>query len=493
MEKAKCIIFYSWQSDLPNKTNRGFIEEALEKAVKSIRSDNTIEVEPVIDRDTKGVPGSPDISKTILEKIGHAKIVVGDVSIINQGAKRPTPNPNVVYELGYARRALGEDHIIMVMNTGYGAQPDLPFDLRQHRAIGYDLPEVSVAEGQSRADIRRNLESSLKKHILEILRLDEPEEQTVTQADQVRAAIEEGHSNKAAALVRQFMRGLADTIAMKTPVYTTDNPMTFVNHDLDKLLLQAIDELHGSVLEFTQLAEIIAQMDVVEAARAMYAGFENILMLYTFSPPARTTRSPRPDHDLARFFGHELFVTFFALLIREGRWELIADLLDEDLFARKEDFQAQTVVSFYRLSAFVVSFNAGYSSHLKPKSPLYHADILLERHTKGDLAKYVTIEQFAEADFFLYLRAQVQDTEAPNRPDLWFPWSWPYLQLIPSYLQKARREKYAQQLLLPLRVEDIPTLRVRLKERTAPLTRILGNGPWTYVIESFDFDTIGSQ
>ena len=126
MEKAKSIIFYSWQSDLPNKTNRGFIEEALEKAVKSIRSDNTIEVELVIDRDTKDIPGSPDISKTILEKIERAKIVVGDVSIINQGAKRPTPNPNVVYELGYARRALREDHIIMVMNTGYGAQPDLP-------------------------------------------------------------------------------------------------------------------------------------------------------------------------------------------------------------------------------------------------------------------------------------------------------------------------------------------------------------------------------
>ena len=69
MEKGKSIIFYSWQSDLPNKTNRGFIEEALEKAVKSIRSDNTIEVELVIDRDTKDIPGSPDISKTILEKI----------------------------------------------------------------------------------------------------------------------------------------------------------------------------------------------------------------------------------------------------------------------------------------------------------------------------------------------------------------------------------------------------------------------------------------
>lgn len=63
------IIFYSWQSDLPNSTNRGFIQRALEQAAKDIRGDDSIAVEPVIDRDTAGIPGSPDIAATILEKI----------------------------------------------------------------------------------------------------------------------------------------------------------------------------------------------------------------------------------------------------------------------------------------------------------------------------------------------------------------------------------------------------------------------------------------
>ena len=31
------IIFYSWQSDLPNSTNRGFIQAALEQAAKDHR------------------------------------------------------------------------------------------------------------------------------------------------------------------------------------------------------------------------------------------------------------------------------------------------------------------------------------------------------------------------------------------------------------------------------------------------------------------------
>jgi hypothetical protein len=44
----KKTVFYSWQSDLPNNTNRGFIETALDRAVKSIAADDSIQVEPVI-------------------------------------------------------------------------------------------------------------------------------------------------------------------------------------------------------------------------------------------------------------------------------------------------------------------------------------------------------------------------------------------------------------------------------------------------------------
>ena len=41
----KKVVFYSWQSDLPNSTNRGFIQDALEKAAKAIERDDTIGLE----------------------------------------------------------------------------------------------------------------------------------------------------------------------------------------------------------------------------------------------------------------------------------------------------------------------------------------------------------------------------------------------------------------------------------------------------------------
>src|SRR5438552_12222613 len=116
-------VFYSWQTDLPSPTNRSFIETALEAATKTLREDGSIQVEPVVDRDTAGIPGSPDISSTIFGKIDQARVFVCDVSIINQGTKeerRLTPNPNVLIELGYAFKALGAHRILMVMNAAFG-------------------------------------------------------------------------------------------------------------------------------------------------------------------------------------------------------------------------------------------------------------------------------------------------------------------------------------------------------------------------------------
>lgn len=43
------VIFYSWQADLPNNTNRGFIQGALEQAANAIAAD--LAIEPVIERD----------------------------------------------------------------------------------------------------------------------------------------------------------------------------------------------------------------------------------------------------------------------------------------------------------------------------------------------------------------------------------------------------------------------------------------------------------
>src|SRR6185503_18585788 len=107
-------------------------------AVKAIRSDGEITLDPVIDRDTAGVGGAPDIAGTIFKKIEGCDVFVADVSIINAGSrKRATPNPNVLIELGFALRALGPERVVLVMNSNYGTLDKLPFDLKQRRVVVY--------------------------------------------------------------------------------------------------------------------------------------------------------------------------------------------------------------------------------------------------------------------------------------------------------------------------------------------------------------------
>ena len=129
----ECTVFYSWQSDLSNPTNRNFIQDVLEKAAKTIRKDESIKIEPVIVRDTEGLAGSPNIVTAIFDKIKDCQVFVCDISIINQSQEgKPTPNPNVLVELGYAIGLLGWERIILVMNSAYGAVECLPFDLKMH-------------------------------------------------------------------------------------------------------------------------------------------------------------------------------------------------------------------------------------------------------------------------------------------------------------------------------------------------------------------------
>lgn len=164
--KLKAKIFYSWQSDTKAASNRSFIQNALESAAKDLREDESISVDPVIDRDTLAMPGSPDIGSTIFEKIDNCEIFVADVTIINSGSnERPSPNPNVLIELGYALKALGSSRIIIVQNTAFGGPETLPFDLRQKRI----LPYHSAEDAPNRAEERKRVQKILYEAISLVL------------------------------------------------------------------------------------------------------------------------------------------------------------------------------------------------------------------------------------------------------------------------------------------------------------------------------------
>jgi hypothetical protein len=159
----KVTIFYSWQSDLPNNTNRGLIERALHKAVESIKAEAEMVIVPCVERDVQGETGTPDIAHAIFRKIDQCRIFVGDVSIINPTTTtdRKTPNPNVLLELGYAAKTLTWDYVVCVYNMAFGSVKDLPFDLQTRLMCTYSATEEQATKSEERDKLTTKLKATL--------------------------------------------------------------------------------------------------------------------------------------------------------------------------------------------------------------------------------------------------------------------------------------------------------------------------------------------
>jgi hypothetical protein len=163
-------IFWSWQSDTPGTIGRHFVRDALKFAIETLKQAPDVE-EPTaaearesihLDHDRQGVSGSPDLARTIFEKIEQSAVFVADVTLVgtsDDGSKR-LMNSNVAIEYGHAHRALGSEAILMVQNTHYGNRDALPFDLK-HKAGPI---QFNLAPGAKKAEVeaeRKKLVSQL--------------------------------------------------------------------------------------------------------------------------------------------------------------------------------------------------------------------------------------------------------------------------------------------------------------------------------------------
>lgn len=126
MRRNQFRAFFAWQS-VDQKECKNFIEECLRAALKKLVLPHTL---AQLDRDTLGVSGTPDIVSTILQKIDESSAFIADVTLVGadeRGAK--TPNPNVMFELGYAVNSKGWDKVLLVINEAKAPWKDAPFDL----------------------------------------------------------------------------------------------------------------------------------------------------------------------------------------------------------------------------------------------------------------------------------------------------------------------------------------------------------------------------
>ena len=171
-------IFFSWQVDRAAHAGRDLIEQALKLVVGRISQDATVEKairDLKIDHDTKGVPGSPPIVDTIFRKIDKAAVFVPDLTFVGQRADgRPTPNPNVMIEYGWALKSLSYPRIVPVMNTAFGKPTanSMPFDMGhlRHPTL-YQCPDN--VDNSGRVQVIEDLAKELEREIRAVLESEE--------------------------------------------------------------------------------------------------------------------------------------------------------------------------------------------------------------------------------------------------------------------------------------------------------------------------------
>ena len=141
-------VFFSWQSDHPE--TRTFVTRALEDAIGAFNQRAEPEDHLRLDEDARNSPGWADIANVLFQKIQSCTVFVADITPINDASikREAIPNPNVVFELGYAFGVGHRDQrIVTVVNKRH--LPDerfesLPFDIRGRIHVGFDFDCAAI-------------------------------------------------------------------------------------------------------------------------------------------------------------------------------------------------------------------------------------------------------------------------------------------------------------------------------------------------------------
>jgi len=190
-----------------------------------------------------------------------------------------------------------------------------------------------------------------------------------------------------------------------------------------------------------------------------------------------------------------MFVSFIAALIKYDNWEIIGDVLSNDIFIEQKHSK---YISYIHLNTFIRSLDVDRNSRLHLERASVMADLLKERFTSGDLSQLISHNKFLEADYFLFMRSICGDkkTEDPllYKPSPWCPRSCIYLTWPPSYIVKAESKKYLEKLFKAVGPEKREDFIENFKKNNIIFEKCFSN--WIFSsnpLEDYDLNKIGTR
>ena len=162
-------VFFSWQSDRIEVKKA--IHRELDTVAKKLKKED---INLMIDHDTRDRVGTQNIDIEVLQKILNCDIFIADITPVckilsKNDASIPAkliPNPNVMYESGYALAHKGLSKMIFLASLQHGETiAQLPFDINHNTITSiHDLGQLPALSSMIRKiiDIVRNERISIK-------------------------------------------------------------------------------------------------------------------------------------------------------------------------------------------------------------------------------------------------------------------------------------------------------------------------------------------
>jgi hypothetical protein len=454
--------FYSWQSDLPSATNRGLIGDALENAAKTLKADRDIAIKTIVQRDTTGLTGSPDIIATILERIDASDAFVADISFITPmpplgDKEKRCPNPNVLLELGYALRRHGWERVVMVFNEHYGSINDLPFDLRNRRVVPYRSDPDDTDRATPRKALQIRLESELRGMVA-------APQQLVRTTVQIALEAIETEKNGRTPLVRKAVANVVERIAAVEPNLARSSLASGA-------FIDALDAATPAITDYLELARSVATLDDSNSIGELVVGLEPAAVGINLPPGYSGTFYPY-QFDYWRHVNYELVLGLVAALLADRRYKTLGEVLRTRLHIPNGPKGGSDQVTLRYLNPRTsIQQEAWGQSQLgagnRYISPI--GQLLKERYSRPPLVEVVRWPEIQAADLFLHMWAVGMSLPNDDEPAWrWIGYAAVLLSEPPRFLTEAIRVGPARQLAEALNLPNPETVRDLYVDKVRP-------------------------
>lgn len=202
--------------------------------------------------------------------------------------------------------------------------------------------------------------------------------------------------------------------------FVTDLERFTIDHNLgnfDKLDDAIINSIDSFMPYRNELIEVFITLaryyNSTEIPHHIHRLFENLIP-YMHRPPD-SNQYHRDQSDNFKFIVHELFLYAIACFVRHERFDCVAYLLRQG-YHFVSRFESSKILHFSRIREYMWSLESR-NKRLQLRRLSLRADMLERRSSTSGL----TFDELMQADFILFLRADIDNNTSGIIPDRWWP------------------------------------------------------------------------